>query len=527
MKLSEIYRQREQLHRDIYYFGLVLLVISMPLSVFGMSLSQFILAGNWILQGQFRTKWEILKQRKSILIFMALYAIHLIWLFNTSDFDYGLKDLRIKLPLLILPLIIGTSPWPGKNRMTGIVYFLAAALVVASGISMAILFGIRGKEVTDYRELSIFISHIRYSLIINVAIFFLLYLWTKKRYIRYPQERLWQLITAIWFMIFLVVLRSQTGLVIFGIIFGVFTLRFLVCQKGILRWSVIGLMLILISVFGFTFYRAITGYLYRAPIGILEPLTVNGNPYLHNTKELRYENGNAVWNYYCVEEMKTSWNKRSQIDFLGNDERGNMLFQTLVRYMTSKGLRKDSLGMLAMSDEDIRAVEKGIPNYIYNTRFSLYAFLYKQIWIIDSYIKGDDPSGHSLTQRVEYLKAASGIIEEYFWLGTGTGDVQKAFDNYYATHVTPLDKQWQLRAHNQFVTFFLAFGCLGFILVLFTLIYPVVYEKRFRDFWFIIPFIVAMVSFLNEDTLETQAGITFFTFFYSFFLFREKEKPRT
>jgi hypothetical protein len=509
----------------VYYFGIVLLVISMPLSVFGMSLSQFILAGNWILQGQFRTKWEILKQRKSIIVVLALYALHLIWLFNTSDFDYAFKDLRIKLPLLILPLIIGTSPWLGVKRMIGVIYFLAAALVVSSGISIAVFLGITGKEITDYREMSIFISHIRFSLIINVAVFFLFYLWLKKTVIKYSWERIAILMTALWLAVFLFILRSQTGLVIFGLINLFFALKFLIRRKGVIRWSVLVGLIIIAVVFGFNFNKAMKGYFHREPTGILDSFTVNGKPYKHNTSEMRYENGFAVWNYYCLEEVKKEWEKRSKIDYLGKDERGNTLYQTLVRYMASKGLRKDSLGMTQMSDEDIRSVEKGIPNYIYNSRFSLYAFLYKQFWIIDSYIQGDNPSGHSLTQRAEYLKAATAIIADNYWLGTGTGDVQKAFDQYYATHITPLEKQWQLRAHNQFVTFFLSFGFIGFILVLFILVYPVLYEKRILDFWFMLPFIVALVSFLNEDTLETQAGITFFTFFYAFFLFREKENP--
>ena len=39
----------------------------------------------------------------------ALFLLHLIGCLWTSDFDYAIKDLTIKLPLLILPIIIGTS----------------------------------------------------------------------------------------------------------------------------------------------------------------------------------------------------------------------------------------------------------------------------------------------------------------------------------------------------------------------------------------------------------------------------------
>jgi len=37
--------------------------------------------------------------------------------------------------------------------------------------------------------------------------------------------------------------------------------------------------------------------------------------------------------------------------------------------------------------------------------------------------------------------------------------------------------------------------------------------------------IIAAMSFLTEDTLETQAGVMFFAFFYLFLLLRKKATP--
>jgi hypothetical protein len=36
---------------------------------------------------------------------------------------------------------------------------------------------------------------------------------------------------------------------------------------------------------------------------------------------------------------------------------------------------------------------------------------------------------------------------------------------------------------------------------------------------------IAMISFLTEDTLETQAGATFFSLFNSVFLFARPQEP--
>ena len=96
-------------HCNIYLFGLIFLGVCLPLSKFGMSVGILILAGNWILELDFKRKLAVLRERKSLIVFISLLLIHLIWLFNTSDFQYAFKDIRIKLPLLVLPLVIGTS----------------------------------------------------------------------------------------------------------------------------------------------------------------------------------------------------------------------------------------------------------------------------------------------------------------------------------------------------------------------------------------------------------------------------------
>ena len=45
-------------HKDIYYFSLVFLAVSLPLSIFTTSLAEIILFINWIWEGNFRQKIE-------------------------------------------------------------------------------------------------------------------------------------------------------------------------------------------------------------------------------------------------------------------------------------------------------------------------------------------------------------------------------------------------------------------------------------------------------------------------------------
>lgn len=516
---------RQRFHSEVYYFGLALLVVSLPLSVFGISLSQFILTGNWILEGRFGEKTERLKKNKAILIFFALYFIHIVWLFNTTDFAYALKDLRIKLPLFILPLIIGTSPELAPKRLMGIIWFFTAGVLIASFISTAVLLGAGHKEIQDYREISIYVSHIRFSLMINIVIFLLYDAIIRSRIHFYKNEKVLMAIFVVWLSVFLFILRSQTGLVVFCLLSTYFILKFIVTRRTLFfRISISLVMLALLILFLYTFQKAYRDYYTIRDKTPYEEQTANGRPYVHSIGNIRYENGYGIWVNFCEEELKPEWNKRSSIPYDSTDRKGNLIVYTLTRYITSKGLKKDSAGVAALSTEDITAIENGYPNYIYIPDYSLYSFFYKQIWIIDSYLKGDDPSGHSLTQRLEYLCAASQIICDHYWLGTGTGDVQKEFTHYYQTYETRLDKKCQLRAHNQWVTFFLSFGLIGFVIVITAILLPIYLSRSYKSYYFMLPFVICLISFLNEDTLETQAGVTLFGFFYVFFMMNPKQK---
>ena len=63
-----------------------------------------------------------------------------------------------------------------------------------------------------------------------------------------------------------------------------------------------------------------------------------------------------------------------------------------------------------------------------------------------------------------------------------------------------------------------AFGIIGMFWFLGALFYPIIAEKKILDFFYLTFFTIAFLSMLTEDTLESQAGVTFFAFFNSLFL---------
>ncbi len=506
----------------VYFWLLVLLSISLPVSKFVMSTVQFMLITYWVVEGGFGKKLQVLKQKKSILLFATIFIVHVIGLIHTQDLAHGMRDLRIKLPLLGFAIIIGTSRPLASKQLKILLLFFCATVTVATFISMAVLTGLYDYPMQNIKSISIYISHIRFALMIDMSIFILVYYLIFSKIQTYRAERIAAPVVIVWLVIFLFILQSITGIVILFALL-LFTVLILIrkIQSRLIR--------LFCNVLVITFPLTGLSYLmktYDKEFNIampdsseLDKYTVNNRPYTHDFTNIVIDNQNFMGLYVCEKELKKEWNKRSKIPYTGKDKKGQRLQNTLIRYLTSKGLRKDSIGVSVLNKGDIQAIENGIANYIYRDRTGIYQWVYKIMWQVYHYSKGANPAGWSVVQRFEFLRTAFQIIKQNIWFGVGTGDTEIAFDRQYEIIDSPLPQKYRLRTHNQLVTFWLTLGVFGFLWIIFALIAPVVIEKGFHYYLFNIFFIISMLSMLNEDTLEVQAGVTFFAFFYSLLLF--------
>ena len=516
-----------KLHSVIYLTGLMGLAISLPLSVFTTSVSLFLLAANWLLEGQFRTKFQTFKERKSLIIILSIYLIFLAGLAFTGDFAYAFHDLKIKLPLLVLPIIIGTSTPVSRQQLRWILLALVTGVTVGSIASSMVLTGVIDHPYSDIREISIFVNHIRFSLLIDMAIFSLAYLVFSTEYDDPAWQRALYSFLLIWLIVFLVLLQSITGIIILlGVGFILFWMYLHHLKSVVMRWSMAVFMIagafILLSIL----VRSVGKFYYIEKIDpdSMDLYTGNGNPYTHDFSQQYVENGSYTWLYVCEKELQESWSQVSTCDYYGKDAMGQDLRQTLIRYLTSLGLRKDSAGISRLLPTDIEFIEQGKANYIYGKKYVFSTKIYEILWQLDVYRKGGNSSGHSITQRILYLQAATGIIRDHFWTGVGTGDVKAAYREYYEKVDSPLEDRWRLRAHNQILTFVLTYGIFGFAWILLAFLAPVSIEKKWKDYFMIMFLLVAFFSMLNEDTLETHTGVSNFAFFYTLFLFGSKRE---
>jgi O-antigen ligase len=506
--------------KDAYFWILAIIAVALPFFPKILVIGQILLVLNWLVEGGLINKLNIIYKRKSLLVFLALYAVHIVWQINSIEQKQGFTDLFMKLPLLIFPVILATiEPLP-KTRVKRILLMFIISVVLSSIIISLLIFGLVPFHYTDVRDTSIFISPIRLSLMIVLSLLAMFHWFISEDKVISSRHFL-LLLLCIWLFYFLILLKSLTGIIIFSISLIFLIIIYLKFIKD--QFLKVGLIMIMYAVpliaIGYVI-MAYNTYMTKETLDLkqLATFTQNGKKYIHDTLDKHYENGHLVSIYQCPEEMRSEWNKRSRIKFDSLDLKKQNLSSTLTRYMTSKGLRKDSAGIWKLSKQDIANVENGMTNYIFGMKGSMYPRIYEAIWEIDEYFKSWNVNNHSITQRLAFAKAGLGVISEKPLFGFGTGGFQISINNYYKTHETGLDKKHQLHTHNQYLRFMVLFGILGLLIILTAIILPPFFERKWTTYYFLLIFIISFLSFINEDTLETQVGVTFFAFFYSLFL---------
>jgi hypothetical protein len=451
-----------------------------------------------------------------VLVLISVYVFHVAGLLWSDDMKYATHDLRMKLPLLSFPILFAAAPPFGRNKTILLIksfVFFMAIMTIINLIRFFIL-----PHSIDFQP-ALWHSHIRFSLMLCLSIFMIIWLLFNKELSRIEQF-IAPLFLAI-FLVFLFLLESFTGLVIIALMIPFMAILFRNYVKNFTIKFIVSVILIsgvIISFYSiFSVKRSFFPETSVPKVETLDKTTASGNKYIHDPISNLTENGTLVYQYICLEEIKNEWNKRSNKKL--SEETIWHDANILMRYLSSKGLRKDSVGVWALSEEDIANIENNIPNYRLLQLDPIRERVYQFFWELNLYENTNNPSGHSLTQRMEYWKAAVKIIGENFWIGVGTGDVNTAFDKMYIQMNTLLYEQYRLRAHNQFLTFWLSFGIFGFLLFIISLIYPFTIKVHRHNLLYIGFIFIFLLSMLNEDTLETQVGVSFYALFNSFFLF--------
>ncbi len=369
------------------------------------SIGMGLLVINWLVEGDLKSKWNKLVQSKIFWVLLSVFFIHLIGLIYTSNFQYALKDLKIKLPIFILPFVFISSKQLSESEFKVVLKTLIFTALVSSFYAFYIYWKYFGNEITELRNISTFMSHIRLGLFNCFAAFSCIYLIAKNNWKQLSFTNLIWFSIAIWMFAFNGIMGTRMGILVFFILIAIGCFYVIIKQKKLWLTAIL-----ILFVFGL-----------------------------------------PIASYFGIPAIKQR------------------------------------------ADEVVSEV--------------------------NNYRKGGSANGQSIGQRFVYWKVGVEIFKSAPIIGIGTGDVEDAYNNYYLAHPNLIDKEYQHRAHNQFLTIALTFGIIGLLVFIYAIVYPIFWNKKYLDYFYVIFFVAFLLSITMEDTIETQAGVTFYAFFNCLFLF--------
>ncbi len=496
----------ERVHDVLQFTGLCILAAGISSNKVLMSIGTIWLISNLVLEGSFRTYVTNIRGNRPVQWLLIFCLVHVAALTYTSDMAEAAHDFRVKLPLLVIPLSLAAKPLISRRKTDILMCVFVASLVVTSTINYLMYAGLIGnRNFDDIRGMSLFGSHIRYGILVSLGAAVCVYL-----AIRRTLHPLLFIAAAIWLTFYTFYSEIISGFA--SLLACLLTILFIVAYRRH-RWISWGLTALVIAgaVFLVSFLWPPKKVHYE--LSDLPEKTVNGNPYKHDLRLVAYEDGQPIFVMISDQELDREWAKVSHLSLDSTDGKGQRLRGTLIRYMASKGLTKDSLGFQGLTTDDIRHIENGVPSVKY-LRPGILGRLETIRYQLDN---NTNPNGHSLLQRIAYWKAALGIISEHPLAGVGTGDIKLAFADYYERTHSKLEPENRHHSHNMFLTVWVTFGIPGLLSFLLMLFVFLRYNFRHRELVGVLFAAAFICSFFMEDTLETQMGVTAFAFFFGLF----------
>jgi O-antigen ligase len=505
---------------NFFYLALILFVCCLPLSEFLVSASGGILLITAWIEDPWTVKIKRGKKRKLLLLLPAVFLIYVLSACITGQGEMVLYDLRKALFFVVLPLAFFAGKEISSKQKRHVLLFFSGSVFLASFYAL-INWMLKGESQALSIHNASLITHIRFSFQLILSIWFLTLLGVQNFRTIDRKAVLGLFFASLLLLVFLFLQQSLTGLVSFFAAFLLVLFLWLSRLKKNLR--IVLLLFILGLVLFPVVYVMRIAYPFYFPEEVdpatLPEKTQKGNPYFHDPENRMIENGNFVYLNVCEPEMREEWNKRSALKYDSLDQNGYRVSSTLIRYLTSRGLKKDAEGIHALSDQEMENIRNGVSNCLFSKKkWSLYPRVYKSVWEFYVYTHLGYVNNQSLSQRIEFSKAALHIIKDHPWIGVGTGNWKQAFYDAYKAMNSSLQEQYYASSHNQYLNYLVKFGIIGFLAILFLLVYPVIRTKRYRDPLFLIFLLFMVVANFADSNFESHMGSSFFVFFYCFFL---------
>ena len=466
-----------------YLLALSLIIVGIICSKALMSIGMVLAGLSLLLEFNFKAYFENWRNNRALLILILLYLCFITSLLWSQNLDYALEDLKSKLTIIVIPLLIFSKPELVHRNKGYLLTLFLSGVFITSLINVLFYTHTLGDIIyDDIRGMSLFGSHIRYGLLVAMGAITCIYFIKKhKKFIFFF------VFVFIWFVFY-----TYFSEVLSGVIALLISLFFWLIAELYFKRKIKAL---------FSVSLIFISFLISVSFFMLSPESNDLKVVSHS-------------------EIAEEWNKRSKIPIHSYDAKGQELKQTLIRYLHSKSLPANAKGIKELTSKDFTNIENGIADIrelsngfisrLYSIRFELQ--------------NRSNPNGHSMLQRIEYWDAGFKIASNHPILGVGLGDVQDEFDQHYNDVNSKLLLKNRKRAHNMFLTFWVSNGLIGLVIFICVLSIFISENWKNKDFLALAFILISISSFVFEDTLETQTGITFFSFFYALFSLNKYKK---
>jgi O-antigen ligase len=250
---------RKKIHGQIFLFSCMAIAFFLPIYGKVVPVAVTILVLNWFAEGRFMMIPLIFREKSRLYAFSfaAFYAIYLIGMLYTSNIEFGLFDLEIKLSFFIFPLVFATLD-PGSRSpvlAAWVFYAFVAGCFTASmillGIAVVDYIRMRDPIVFYYTHFSRFVHTSYLAMYFNLAIAYIGYLMVKRKSQFRPVLRLLLFLLLFLFSLEVFLLSSKAGIFSLIVVYVLIILNFMTEYRNF--WK--GMLLLLVT--GSTFFIAI------------------------------------------------------------------------------------------------------------------------------------------------------------------------------------------------------------------------------------------------------------------------------
>jgi len=206
-------------HHIIYLFAVCILSFLLPFYRIAVVIAIGLIAVNWLLQGDFRYKYNCFIQHKYLWLLCFFYLAYLIGLSWSNNLDYGVFDITVKLALIIFPLIIGTSEKFSGAELRKIFFSFLGGNILAIIICLSLAFwhyqqsGFVSQQYFFYTGFSYFIHPSYFAMYCCLSLAICFWLLFSRTIPKQTSSKIIISVLIVFFICAIILLSSKAGII--------------------------------------------------------------------------------------------------------------------------------------------------------------------------------------------------------------------------------------------------------------------------------------------------------------------------